>query len=205
MISSLTARAVARGAARSITTTTRTRSQSHLVTRQSTLRLPWQQPQQQQQQQQQHKLLTTVSATTTTASSPSLSRPVRPKNITAEHRARIRAARKERATAALQQAQGGGSTAASATADGAVSSSSSSSSSAFASPKYARYWWYLGLGLPTVLITWGLNDPENSPPAKLAQAVGLADLIGNYTSHIAAPVYDKLLPDWADVSVLCVF
>lgn len=186
MISSLTARGVARGCgARSITTP------RSLVARPTTTPLP--------RQQHYRRLSTTATTSNTNAASSAPSRPVRPQNITAEERAAIRAARKERATAALQQAQGGGTATASASADGSTASSSMSASS-FVSPKYSRYMWYLGLGIPTVLITWGLNDPENSPPGKLARAVGLAGLIGSYTSQISAPVYDKLLPDWADVS-----
>ena len=129
-------------------------------------------------------------------------RPVRPTSITAQERATIRAARKERATAALRQAQGGGGAAAQAA--GSSSSTTAKSSrllpATSMNPKYARYWWYLGLGMPTLLITWAIYD-ETSPPAQLAQAVGLAGLIGDYTSHISKPMYDKLLPDWADVSV----
>ena len=136
---------------------------------------------------------TTTSATESTAAAV---RPIRPSNLTAEQRAAIRAARKERATAALQQAQGG-----SATEQAASSSSSSSVMSTFFNPKYSRFLWYVGVGAPTILLSWAIYD-DTSPPAKLAKAVGLADLIGNYTSQISKPVYDKLLPDWADVSVV---
>ena len=140
-----------------------------------------------------HSASVRLSSTSPTAVPPTATRrPVRPTNITLEERAAIRAARKERATAALQRAQGG-------EAAAAGSSTSSSSSSSFLNPKYSRWMWYAGLGLPSIFITWGIYD-ENSPPAQLVKAVGLADFIGNYTSQISAPVYDKLLPDWADVS-----
>uniref|UniRef100_A0A7S3L405 Mitochondrial import inner membrane translocase subunit TIM50 n=1 Tax=Amphora coffeiformis TaxID=265554 RepID=A0A7S3L405_9STRA len=132
---------------------------------------------------------TTTTTTTTTAAPPTVARrPVRPTNITAEERAVIRAARKERAIAALQRAQGGGEAA----------TTTTSAASGLFNPKYSRWMWYAGLGLPSILITWGIYD-ETSPPAKLAKAVGLADFIGSYTSQISAPVYDKLLPDWADM------
>ena len=126
-------------------------------------------------------------------------RPVRPTNITAEERAALRAARKERATAALQRAKG-----TTASGEAAAAGAEGSSSNVFSTttlttnPKYSRYVWYLGVGVPTLAITWGIYD-DTSPPAKLAQAVGLAGWIGDYTSHISKPVYDKLLPDWADV------
>ena len=133
---------------------------------------------------------------------PPLVRPVRPTNITAHERAAIRAARKERATAALRQAQGGGGASTTTTVQGGGSSSTATTTttSIWSNPKYARYWWYMGLGVPTLLMTWAIYD-ESSPPAQVAQAVGLAGLIGDYTSHISKPVYDKLLPDWADVRV----
>lgn len=147
------------------------------------------------------RLSTTNTGSTTTASTTATRRPVRPATITAEERAAVRATRKERATAALRRAQGGG-------ADEASAAGTSSSSSggggggmlSWINPKYSRFMWYAGLGIPTVLITWGIYD-KNSPPAQVAKAVGLADFIGSFTSHISAPVYDKLLPDWADVSV----
>ena len=129
-------------------------------------------------------------------------RPVRPAHITSEERAAIRAARKERATAALRQAQGGGTAVevgTASTAATATSTSSSKSSGFLSNPKFSRWLWYVGLGAPTVLITWAIYD-ESSPPAQVAQAVGLTSLIGDYTSQLSQPVYDKLLPDWADVS-----
>ena len=133
----------------------------------------------------------TTTATTTR-------RPVRPTNITSEERAAIRTARKERANEALQRAQGGVGGGGAGAGTTTTTTTTKSTSKLF-NPKYSRWMWYAGLGLPTIFITWGIYD-EKSPPAQLAKAIGLADLIGTYTSQISAPVYDKLLPDWADVS-----
>lgn len=134
-------------------------------------------------------------------SSPSLcngSRPVRTA-VSVEERAALRAARKERATRLLQQQQAGesGGEAAGATA-GSVSSTGAASTSR--SLAWSRWVWYLGLGVPTVLLVWGFQD-ENSPPAKFSRMIGLTDFIAGYTDQLAKPSFDKLLPDWSQVSV----
>lgn len=128
----------------------------------------------------------------TTVEGAFLTRPVRPTSMTAVERATLRASRKERAAQVLQQAQEGTG------ATGTAKSSSSSSSSMLSSPQTSRWMWYLGMGVPTILITWAVQD-ENSPPAQLAKTIGLTDSIANLTDPYAQPVYDKLLPDWADM------
>lgn len=125
----------------------------------------------------------------------STARPVRPTNITPAQRTALRKARKERATAALLQAQGS----AAATQKQASSSGTSSFTSVLRHPKYSRWAWYIGVGVPTALLTWAIYD-DSSPPAQFSQWIGLSAWIGQYTENISAPVYDKLLPDWADVS-----
>jgi hypothetical protein len=63
----------------------------------------------------------------------------------------------------------------------------------------SRIMWPLAIGVPTLFLAWGYND-ENSPPAKLSNAIGLTDLIGSVTDVYARPSHEKLLPDWNDVS-----
>ena len=118
----------------------------------------------------------------------------RPVNITASERAALRAARRERGRRALQQQQQG-------TIEGAAaeaSASSSNSGSTMPSLLMSRWIWYLGVGVPTVLSGWGLQD-ENSPPARFASLIGLTDLVGGFAQEIAKPSHDKLLPDWSQV------
>ena len=100
-----------------------------------------------------------------------------------EERAANRAARKDRANKLLAQARGGNSTGA-----------GEASSGAPAIP--TKYVWLLGVGIPTVILFWGYQD-ENSPPAKLAKAIGLTD----WTDQFAQPSHDKLLPDWSQVRI----
>lgn len=115
------------------------------------------------------------------------------KVISVEERAALRKARKERT--ASQQAQ-------LAQAEASKSSSTSSSSTA-SSPSTLRtikqtdprLVFGLGLGIPTLLLAWGVFD-ENSPPAKFASYLGLDDVVESY----AKPAHEKLLPNWNDVS-----
>ena len=88
-----------------------------------------------------------------------------------------------------QQQQQAGSAAAAAAAGGTSSSKKASSNL-----NWSRYVWYLGVAIPTGLIVWGFNDP-NSPPAQLAQFMGITKLI----TEISKPTYDKLLPDWSQI------
>lgn len=110
------------------------------------------------------------------------SRPLR-REVTPSERAALRAARKERAAKTLQE-QGVAAAAASA-----------------AKPKsltMSRWIWYAGIGVPAVLLIWGIGD-ENSPPAKFSSMIGLTALIRSFTDEIAKPSFDKLLPDWSQV------
>jgi import inner membrane translocase subunit TIM50 len=116
-----------------------------------------------------------------------ISRPVR-QTVTPAERAALRAARKERATQALQSQQG------SAAAEGVTATGSSSSTSL----RYSRWMWYIGLGVPTGLLVWGLND-EDSPPAQISRAVGLTGLIQGLADPLAKPAHEKLLPDWSQL------
>jgi hypothetical protein len=110
--------------------------------------------------------------------------------MTLEQRAAIRAARKEQATQTLQQAQGAA----------ASASGTSAAARPLLSPFWSRWMWYIGLGVPTVLISWGFQD-DKSPPAQFSRMIGLSGWIGTYTDQMAKPSHDKLLPDWADVSL----
>jgi len=53
----------------------------------------------------------------------------------------------------------------------------------------------LGLGIPTILLSWGIAD-EDSPPAQVAKMVGLTGLIENFSDQFAKPHKEKLLPNW---------
>lgn len=56
----------------------------------------------------------------------------------------------------------------------------------------------LGVGLPTLILGWGIFD-EDSPPAKLSQMIGLTDSISSYAEEYTRPNHAKLLPSWADI------
>jgi len=114
-----------------------------------------------------------------------VSRPVR-KKVTPEERAALRAARKERATAMLQQQQKA--------EDGAVAGATGSRHLMM-----SRWMWYVGIAVPSGLLFWGFND-ENSPPAKFSRMIGLTDLVTSFTDQVAKPSHEKLLPDWSQVS-----
>lgn len=127
-----------------------------------------------------------VSSTNAVAASAAVRTP-----LSAAERATLRAARKERATQLMQQEQQQqAGTAAAAT----TGTSSGSSKKASSNLTWSRYVWYLGVAIPTGLIVWGFNDP-NSPPAQLAQLLGITNLI----TEISKPTYDKLLPDWSQI------
>lgn len=137
------------------------------------------------------------------------SRPVRRSNVSPAERAKLRAARKERASKIMeQQQQGGGAAAtkdgAAATAEGAATAGGAGSTRATTNVALSRYIWYLSVGVPSALLAWGFSD-ENSPPARLCKAIGLTGLVRSYTDEIAKPAHTKLLPDWSQVCVcVCV-
>jgi len=62
----------------------------------------------------------------------------------------------------------------------------------------SRWIWYLGLGVPTGLVLWGVSD-ENSLPARFSRWIGLSGLVQNWTDEFAKPSFDKLLPDWSQL------
>ena len=115
---------------------------------------------------------------------------IAPRNqVSKEQRAALRAARREQAATVLQQQQsgvGGG--------DAASSAASGVSKQIMAS----KWVWYLGLGIPVGLLVWGFTD-ENSPPAKLADAIGLTQYLQGLSDEYAKPVHDKFLPDWSQM------
>lgn len=116
--------------------------------------------------------------------------PTARKQVSKAERAALRAARRERAATVLQQQQGGSGAA---TAEGG--SAVAGASKQFMASKWV---WYLGLGVPVGLLVWGFTD-ENSPPAKLADAIGLTAYLSSLNDEYAKPVHDKLLPDWSQV------
>jgi hypothetical protein len=108
----------------------------------------------------------------------SLVRPQQP--VTATERIALRAARKERAAKMLNQGGGeGGSGGAGGVSRGA-----------------SKYFWYATFIVPSGILVWGLRD-EDSPPAKLAELIGLTGFLQTYIDDIAKPSHEKLLPDWS--------
>lgn len=116
-------------------------------------------------------------------------RPIR-RVVSPEEREALRQARRERAARVLEQ-EGQGSSAA----------GGSSGASSVLSPKHSAWVWYVGIGLPTAVLAWGIGD-ENSPPAKLSEMIGLTSLIQSLSEDFAKPSHDKLLPDWSQVGFL---
>mmetsp|Transcript_33362 Transcript_33362/g.44233 ORF Transcript_33362/g.44233 Transcript_33362/m.44233 type:complete len:465 (-) Transcript_33362:351-1745(-) len=116
------------------------------------------------------------------------------KTVSPSERAALRAARKEKAARVLQSVGGN------ASKEGAAAAATSSASAASPMVKFdvTRLTWYIGLGLPTLLIGWGIYDDE-SPPAKFADMIGLKGLIGSITEEYARPMNNKLLPDWNQI------
>jgi import inner membrane translocase subunit TIM50 len=112
--------------------------------------------------------------------------------VTTTERATLRAARKERATEVLSGAQQAS------TAGAEAGASNSATSKATISAHNVKYYWYVGLGVPTFLLGWGIYDPT-SPPAKLAKAVGLTGYVHTVSDEFARPAHAKLLPDWTDM------
>ena len=137
--------------------------------------------------------------------------PVR-KEVSKAERAHLRAARRERAAAFLQSQEGGatagaaaaGGEAGAASAAAAKGASSSSGGGLMLGPRVV---YGVGLGLPTVLLFWGIYD-EDSPPAKFSRAIGLTAKISSVTDEFARPAREKLIPDWSQVCLLercCVY
>lgn len=119
------------------------------------------------------------------------------RTVSKEERVQLRAARREQAAQTMQelQAKEGG--------QSMASSSAGTASTTSARQRFASRWiWYLGFGIPSALLVWGLND-ENSPPAKISELIGLTSLITSFTDQIAKPAHEKLLPDWSQASPRC--
>jgi hypothetical protein len=127
-----------------------------------------------------------------TGSGPSGSGPnIVRRKVSLEERTKLRAARKERATRILQQSQG--------TASSSASTGGANKSSARLT-LLSRYMWQVGLGVPTLLLVWGISD-EKSPPAKFAEMIGLTDFIDDVMEQFSKPAHNKLLPDWNTVRI----
>jgi hypothetical protein len=103
--------------------------------------------------------------------------------ISIQQRAALRASRKERAAKFLES-QG---------VEGAKTNTSKG-----APIIGSRMLFYLGLGFPTVVVTWGLMDAK-SPPARFSEWIGLTGFIMSYIEEIKKPSHDSLLPDWSQV------
>lgn len=115
------------------------------------------------------------------------------KIVSKEERAALRAARRERA---VQQASQIEESAAEATMGTSASSTAAASGK---KPMDPRLVFGLGLGVPTILLAWGIAD-EDSPPAKFAQLVGFTSSFHSFADQFAKPYTNKLLPDWESMT-----
>ena len=122
-------------------------------------------------------------------------RPAR-RSVTPAERATLRAARKERANAALL-AQASTSAEASAGSNGRLGQVTRTVVG-------NRWFWYVAVTLPTGLLVWGVRD-EESPPAKFSKWIGLTDKIISLSEDYTKPNHDKLLPEWAHVRSVAIF
>ena len=111
------------------------------------------------------------------------------KVVSKSERQMLRKARKARAAQTMEAEKAG---------DGVVSTSLGTKKSITTD---SRFVFGIGVGVPTLLLAWGIYD-ENSPPAKFSQLIGLTAQITSFADEYARPNYAKLLPDWADVSIL---
>jgi len=96
------------------------------------------------------------------------------------------------------EAQKDGGVSSTAGAEGASSSSASSSAAPVRLPFSSRVVYGAGVGVPTLLLAWGLYDDE-SPPAKFAELVGLTAKIRGVADEFARPNRAKLIPDWSEI------
>ena len=110
--------------------------------------------------------------------------------VSKSEREMLRKARKERAAQTMEAEKSGESAATT------VSTSLGTKKSILSD---SRFVFGIGVGVPTLLLGWGIYD-ENSPPAKFSQLIGLTAQITSIADEYARPNYAKLLPDWADVS-----
>jgi len=110
------------------------------------------------------------------------------KIVSPAEREALRAARRDQGTQALAQAQAGSGIS---TAAAAASKTTGKSST----PVDPRLFWGLGLGVPTILLGWGIAD-EDSPPANFARMIRLTDVIDNAALDFKKPSRESLLPDW---------
>lgn len=66
------------------------------------------------------------------------------------------------------------------------------------STKNTKWFWYLGFGVPTGLVIWGVLD-DNSPLSKLASLLGVKSYFDEFADFYAKPCRDQLLPDWSQM------
>jgi len=135
------------------------------------------------QMRQQNRFFSNSGTAPVTLNSMAPIKPATRSNITAAERAQLRAARKERATELLS---------------GVQQSNAPATTKATVSAHTGRYYWYVGFGLPTCLLAWGIYDNQ-SPPAQLAKMAGITDWIHSVSDEFARPAHPKLLPDWNDM------
>ena len=116
------------------------------------------------------------------------------RTLSPNERAALRASRKQQAAQSMEAQT----SSASKSAGGSSSAGKSISSSAVTAgkkPMSTRVVYGLGVGVPTVLLAWGIAD-ETSPPAKFARMIGATKQWDEFADQFARPIREKLLPDW---------
>ena len=107
------------------------------------------------------------------------------RTVTPEERAALRQERKKQSH---QQAS------AASNAESSTTATAGAGANTTKKPMDARLIFGLGVGIPTVLLAWGVYDPD-SPPAKIASLAGFDDIRDSF----AKPNEEKLLPNWHDM------
>jgi hypothetical protein len=110
------------------------------------------------------------------------------RTVSPVERTQLRLARKQQADATLRQAQQQETTA----------NATTPTTTSTQKPWDSRIVYGLGVGLPTFFLSWAIYD-DQSPPAQLAQTLGITTFIQNIAQDFAKPSRPKLLPDWSQV------
>ena len=125
------------------------------------------------------------------------------KVVSKEERSKLRASRRDRAAATIKQAQTQAKAAESSESATTTAASSASAPkpkpSSGLSAQSTRYLMHGGLTIPAILISWAIYDPDDSPPGKFFNWIGISSVITNFVDEFAQPAHAKLLPDWSQM------
>ena len=131
------------------------------------------------------------------------------RTVSPQERAELRFARKKQADATLRQAQQKDPNTAAADSSSQLHTDSNTASTSTVLVSTKKPWdsrivYGLGVGIPTMLLSWAIYD-DQSPPAKLARTIGITGFIEEIADDFAKPSRPKLLPDWSQVCTLIDF